>query len=34
MFDRIHAIGGRAETRRDGNWFLLEAAVPLPRERE
>ncbi|MFJ2028508.1 sensor histidine kinase [Streptosporangium sp. NPDC087985] len=34
MFDRIHAIGGRAETRRDGNWFLLEAAVPLPKERE
>ncbi|MFF3670228.1 sensor histidine kinase [Microtetraspora malaysiensis] len=34
MFDRIRAIGGRAETRRDGNWFLLEAAVPLPKERE
>ncbi|MBB4938960.1 two-component system sensor histidine kinase DesK [Streptosporangium album] len=34
MFGRIRAIGGRAETRRDGNWFLLEAAVPLPKERE
>ncbi|MER6943812.1 histidine kinase [Nonomuraea sp. NPDC000554] len=34
MFDRIRAIGGRAETRRDGNRFLLEAAVPLPKERE
>ncbi|MEU0568118.1 histidine kinase [Nonomuraea sp. NPDC005983] len=34
MFDRIRAIGGRAETRRDGNWFLLEAAVPLPKEPE
>jgi two-component system, NarL family, sensor histidine kinase DesK len=34
MFDRIHAIGGRAGVRQEGSWFLLEAAVPLPEGRE
>jgi two-component system sensor histidine kinase DesK len=30
MSERIRALGGRIETRRDGDWFLLDAAVPLP----
>lgn len=31
MSERIGALGGRLTTRRDGDWFLLEAALPLPK---
>jgi two-component system, NarL family, sensor histidine kinase DesK len=30
MSERIRALGGRIATRRDGDWFLLDATVPLP----
>ncbi len=30
MSERIRAIGGHIATRRDGDWFLLEATIPLP----
>ncbi|MFC8799673.1 sensor histidine kinase [Promicromonospora sp. NPDC057138] len=30
MSDRIRALGGRITTSRDGDWFLLEATIPLP----
>ncbi|MFG2041899.1 sensor histidine kinase [Dactylosporangium sp. NPDC048998] len=29
MSERIRALGGRTETRRDGDWFLVDAVVPL-----
>jgi two-component system sensor histidine kinase DesK len=30
MSERIRALGGRIATSRDGDWFLLEATIPLP----
>ncbi|MEV4759763.1 histidine kinase [Micromonospora sp. NPDC049559] len=30
MAERVGAFGGRMETRRDGDWFLVDAVVPLP----
>ncbi|MER6943806.1 histidine kinase [Nonomuraea sp. NPDC000554] len=30
MSERIRALGGHVATRRDGDWFLLEAVIPLP----
>ncbi|MFJ2028516.1 sensor histidine kinase [Streptosporangium sp. NPDC087985] len=30
MSERIRALGGQIATRRDGDWFLLEATIPLP----
>ncbi|MBB4942860.1 two-component system sensor histidine kinase DesK [Streptosporangium album] len=30
MSERIRALGGHIATRRDGDWFLLEATIPLP----
>ncbi|GAA4934854.1 histidine kinase [Streptomonospora halophila] len=32
MSERLGALGGRLTARRDGTWFLLEAAIPLPKE--
>ncbi|WP_106582137.1 sensor histidine kinase [Murinocardiopsis flavida] len=32
MAERIHALGGRLSTRRDGTWFLLDATIPLPKD--
>jgi two-component system, NarL family, sensor histidine kinase DesK len=29
MSERIRALGGHVATRRDGDWFLLDAAIPL-----
>ncbi len=31
MSERIGALGGRVTTHRDGDWFLLDAALPIPR---
>lgn len=31
MSERIRALGGRLTTHRDGDWFLLEAALPFPK---
>jgi two-component system sensor histidine kinase DesK len=30
MSERIRVLGGRITTSRDGDWFLLEATIPLP----
>jgi two-component system sensor histidine kinase DesK len=30
MSERIRELGGHIATRRDGDWFLLDATVPLP----
>ncbi|MFD2792465.1 sensor histidine kinase [Promicromonospora vindobonensis] len=30
MSERIGALGGHVATSRDGDWFLLEATIPLP----
>lgn len=30
MSERIRTLGGRITTSRDGDWFLLEATIPLP----
>ncbi|GLW11472.1 hypothetical protein Misp01_66000 [Microtetraspora sp. NBRC 13810] len=30
MSERIRALGGHITTRRDGDWFLLQATIPLP----
>jgi two-component system sensor histidine kinase DesK len=32
MSERVHALGGQVTTRRDGDWFLLDATVPLQEE--
>ncbi len=32
MSERLHALGGRVTARRDGDWFLLDAALPLPKD--
>ncbi|MEU6716161.1 histidine kinase [Nonomuraea sp. NPDC046802] len=32
MSERIRALGGSLTTRRDGDWFLLDATIPLPKE--
>ncbi|MFD3686321.1 sensor histidine kinase [Nocardiopsis sp. NPDC058631] len=32
MSERIGALGGRLSTRRDGDWFLLDATIPLMEE--
>ncbi|MDT0301772.1 sensor histidine kinase [Streptomonospora wellingtoniae] len=32
MSERIRALGGSLTAHRDGTWFLLEAAIPLPKE--
>ncbi|GAA1072027.1 hypothetical protein GCM10009642_01880 [Nocardiopsis metallicus] len=32
MSERVHSLGGRVTTRRDGAWFLLDAMVPLKEE--
>ncbi|WP_423462077.1 sensor histidine kinase [Promicromonospora sp. MS192] len=29
MADRLRSVGGRVTTRRDGDWFLLDAQIPL-----
>ncbi|WP_106245339.1 sensor histidine kinase [Allonocardiopsis opalescens] len=31
MSERIGALGGRITTRRDGDWFMLDATIPLPK---
>ena len=30
MSERIRALGGDLDTRREGDWFLLDASIPLP----
>ncbi|MFC4565772.1 sensor histidine kinase [Nocardiopsis mangrovi] len=32
MSERIRALGGHLTTRRDGDWFLLDAAIPLAKK--
>ncbi|GAA0981297.1 histidine kinase [Nocardiopsis tropica] len=32
MSERIGALGGEVTARRDGDWFLLDAMIPLPEE--
>ncbi|GAB3451092.1 histidine kinase [Streptomonospora sediminis] len=32
MSERVRALGGHVTTRRDGDWFLLDATVPLQEE--
>ncbi len=32
MSERLHALGGHVTARRDGDWFLLDAALPLPKD--
>ncbi|MBR8742635.1 sensor histidine kinase [Nocardiopsis sp. MG754419] len=31
MTERVEALGGHLTTRRDGDWFLLDAMIPLPK---
>lgn len=31
MSERIRALGGHVSTRRDGDWFLLDATTPVPK---
>ncbi|MFC9090260.1 sensor histidine kinase [Nocardiopsis dassonvillei] len=32
MSERLHALGGHVTARRDGDWFLLDAVLPLPKD--
>ncbi|MCP3012141.1 histidine kinase [Nocardiopsis dassonvillei] len=32
LSERLHALGGHVTARRDGDWFLLDAVLPLPKD--